>query len=123
MLQVFVDDSGRGENQDNPVFLLAGYVGRFQNWEAATDALQRIMRKSPKLEYLKGKEAASLTGNFTGWTAPGPTSPFHRVRSPWRREFNRGTDESSPFHKSAGCTIATNASRRIRVAVGRDFLS
>ncbi len=66
MLQVFVDDSGRGENQENPVFLLAGYVGRVRNWEAAADALQRNMRKSPKLEYLKGKEAASLTGNFAG---------------------------------------------------------
>jgi len=69
MLQVFVDDSGRGENQDNPVFLLAGYVGRAQNWKAATDALHQIMRKSPRLEYLKGKEAASLTRNFAGWTA------------------------------------------------------
>ncbi len=69
MLQVFVDDSGRGENQENPVFLLAGYAGRVRNWEAAADALQRIMRKSPKLEYLKGKEAASLTGNFAGWRA------------------------------------------------------
>ena len=69
MLQVFVDDSGRGENQENPVFLLAGYAGRVRNWEAAADALQRIMRKSPKLEYLKGKEAASLTGNFAGWHA------------------------------------------------------
>jgi transposase InsO family protein len=32
-----------------------------------------------------------------------------RTRDPSSR---RGTDESSPFHKSAGCTIATNASRR-----------
>jgi len=69
MLQVFVDDSGRGENADNPIFVLAGYAGRVQNWEAADDDLQRIMRKKPTLDYLKGKEAAALNGNFTGWTA------------------------------------------------------
>jgi hypothetical protein len=69
MLQVFVDDSGRGENRDNPVFVLAGYAGRARNWEAAVDDLQRIMRKKPRLDYLKGKEAAALNGNFTGWTA------------------------------------------------------
>jgi uncharacterized protein DUF3800 len=68
MLQVFVDDSGRGENSENPTFVLAGYAGRVQNWEAAADDLQRIMRKKPRLDYLKGKEAASLTGHFRGWT-------------------------------------------------------
>lgn len=69
MLQVFVDDSGRGENADNPIFVLAGYAGRVQNWEAAADDLQRIMRKEPKLDYLKGKEAAALNGHFAGWSA------------------------------------------------------
>jgi len=69
MLQVFVDDSGRGENPDNPVFVLAGYAGRARNWEAASDDLKRIMRKKPRLDYLKGKEAAALNGNFSGWTA------------------------------------------------------
>ena len=54
MLQVFVDDSGRGENPDNPVFVLAGYAGRARNWEAASDDLKRIMRKKPRLDYLKG---------------------------------------------------------------------
>ena len=69
MLQVFVDDSGRGENQDNPIFVLAGYGGRVRNWAAANDDLQRIMKARPVLEYLKGKEASSLSGNFAGWTA------------------------------------------------------
>ena len=69
MLQVFVDDSGRGENADNPTFVLAGYIGRVRNWEAAADDLQRIMRKNPKLLYLKGKEAAALNRNFKGWDA------------------------------------------------------
>jgi hypothetical protein len=68
VLQVFVDDSGRGENADNPVFVLAGYAGRVRNWEAAAEELQRIMSKRPKLAYLKGKEAAALNGNFAGWT-------------------------------------------------------
>jgi hypothetical protein len=69
MLQVYVDDSGRGENPNNPIFVLAGYAGRARNWLGAADDLQRIMRKKPTLEYLKGKEAAALNGHFTGWTA------------------------------------------------------
>jgi hypothetical protein len=68
MLQVFVDDSGRGENEANPIFVLAGYAGTVRNWEAAADDLQRIMKAQPVLNYLKGKEAASLSGNFKGWT-------------------------------------------------------
>jgi len=54
MLQVFVDDSGRGENPDNPVFVLAGYAGRARNWEAASDDLKRIMRKKPGLSEGQG---------------------------------------------------------------------
>jgi hypothetical protein len=68
MLQVFVDDSGRGENQDNPIFVLAGYAGTARNWEAAANDLQRMMKARPVLNYLKGKEAASLSGNLKGWT-------------------------------------------------------
>ncbi|MGA2409120.1 MAG: DUF3800 domain-containing protein [Candidatus Binataceae bacterium] len=69
MLQVFVDDSGRGENEDNPVFVLAGYAGSARNWESVADELKQIMSKRPKLTYLKGKEAAALNGHFAGWTA------------------------------------------------------
>jgi hypothetical protein len=68
VLQLFADDSGRGEAADNPVFVLAGYIGRVQNWEGAVDDLQRIMQKKPILKYLKGTEAAALKGNFKGWT-------------------------------------------------------
>jgi hypothetical protein len=55
MLQVFVDDSGRGENADNPTFVLAGYIGRVRNWEAAADDLQRIMRKNLSSSILRAK--------------------------------------------------------------------
>ncbi|HEY9156317.1 DUF3800 domain-containing protein [Candidatus Binatus sp.] len=68
MFQVYVDDSGRGEDQNNPLFVLAGYVGRARNWLGAVDDLQRIMRKEPRLDYLKGKEAASLKDHFNGWS-------------------------------------------------------
>jgi hypothetical protein len=30
--------------------------------------LRRAMRKDPKLDYLKGKEASALKGHFSGWT-------------------------------------------------------
>jgi hypothetical protein len=69
MLQVFVDESGRGETAQNPIFVAGGYAGSVRNWKSSTDELQKIMRRKPALEYLKGAEAASLSGNFAGWTA------------------------------------------------------
>jgi hypothetical protein len=66
MLQVWVDDSGRGQD---PVFVLAGYIARVRNWEALADRWRGILNQKPRIGCLKGKEAASLTGEFHGWTA------------------------------------------------------
>lgn len=65
-LQVWVDDSGRGQE---PVFVLAGYMGRVRNWEAFTHRWRGILNQKPRIECLKGKEAATLSGEFSGWSA------------------------------------------------------
>jgi hypothetical protein len=67
VLQAFIEDSGRGQ-EDKPVFVLAGYVARVQAWEAFADEWQKALDKYPKVEYLKGKEAIGLFGQFKGWT-------------------------------------------------------
>jgi hypothetical protein len=54
MLQVFIDDSGRGVD---PVFVLAGYVGRVRNWEDFSDRWQKVLKQPPAIEYLKATEA------------------------------------------------------------------
>jgi len=64
MLQVFVDDSGRGVD---PVFVLAGYVGRVRNWEDFSDCWQKALKERPAIRYLKATEAIWLQGEFRGW--------------------------------------------------------
>jgi hypothetical protein len=64
MLQVFIDDSGRGVD---PVFVLAGYVGRVRNWEEFSDRWQKALKQPPAIEYLKATEAIWLQGQFRGW--------------------------------------------------------
>jgi len=67
VLQVFIDESGRGQ-EGEPVFVLAGYAARVQAWEGFADEWQKTLNRSPKIEYLKGKEAIGLYGQFKGWT-------------------------------------------------------
>ncbi|MGB9380686.1 hypothetical protein [Candidatus Binatus sp.] len=59
MLQVYIDDSGRGVD---PVFVLAGYVGRLRNWEEFSDRWQATLRENPTIDYLKATEAIWLQG-------------------------------------------------------------
>ncbi len=65
MLQACVDDSGRGQD---PVFILAGYVGRDRNWIELDRKWRDLLRKH-RLKYLKGTEAGNLAGQFNRWTA------------------------------------------------------
>ena len=65
VLQIFIDDSGRGVD---PAFVLAGYVGRVANWESFSDEWQKILNEKPKLNYIKATEAIWLKGEFAGWT-------------------------------------------------------
>ena len=65
MLQVYIDESGRGVE---PVFVLAGYIGRVRNWESFSVEWQKLLSKSPKLTFLHMNEAQGLKDAFRGWT-------------------------------------------------------
>lgn len=58
MLKAFVDDSGSGG--DSPWYVLAGYVGTVEAWEAFDGAWNDVLKGPPKLEYFKASEAESL---------------------------------------------------------------
>lgn len=55
VLQFWLDDSGKGQP---PVFVLAGYVARVEQWNAFADEWQIFLNQNPRLEYIKGYEAA-----------------------------------------------------------------
>jgi hypothetical protein len=67
LLQVVIDDSGRGQERD-PAFVLAGYVARVRNWEAFAGAWHRALSEKPAIDFLKGSEAFRLAGQFRGWS-------------------------------------------------------
>lgn len=66
MLQVVIDDSGRGQERE-PAFVLAGYISRVPTWTAFADRWQRVLIEKPSIDYLKGSEAHRLQGQFRGW--------------------------------------------------------
>jgi Protein of unknown function (DUF3800) len=66
MLQVWLDDSGKGQM---PAFVLAGYFAPLDNWSDFSDAWKPLLAKKPRpLEYLKYYEAFGLRHQFKGWT-------------------------------------------------------
>lgn len=68
MLQVWLDDSGRGQM---PAFVLAGYFAQLNDWNDFSDAWKSLLAKAPHpLEYLKYYEAFGLRYQFKGWTPP-----------------------------------------------------
>ena len=69
VLQAFLDDSGRGKESDSKVFVVAGYTGPMENFNSFADDWQALLREEPVLDYVKGKEANALKGQFSGWTA------------------------------------------------------
>ncbi len=85
VLQAWIDDSGRGNEADSLVFVLAGYAGWVQNFKDLSDDWQTIMREEPALPYLKGKEANALVGHFRGWTAEQRDAKLERLIGSIRR--------------------------------------
>ena len=67
LLQVVIDDSGRGQERD-PAFVLAGYIARVKNWEVFADDWQAALAEKPRIKYLKGSEAYRRKGQFRGWS-------------------------------------------------------
>jgi hypothetical protein len=68
MLKAFVDDSGSGG--DSPWYVLAGYVGTVESWDAFDGPWREVLNGPPKLEYFKASEAESLRadGQWAGIT-------------------------------------------------------
>src|ERR1700730_4068983 len=68
VLQFCIDDSGTDQP---PVFVLAGYLARVNNWPYFSDDWDKALRKAPAIDYLKASEAFHRTdpkSQFYGWT-------------------------------------------------------
>lgn len=71
MLQAYIDDSGW--DGQSPVFVLAGYLAKKEQWDLFSDEWQAVLDlKEPKeLEYLKMSQAYQLKhphSQFFGWS-------------------------------------------------------
>ncbi len=63
-LRAFIDDSGSGG--DSPWFVLAGYVGKVEAWDAFHEPWRKVLEVPPQLEYFKASEAESLRSDGSG---------------------------------------------------------
>ncbi len=63
MLQVFIDDSGRG---NGPAFVLCGYLAAPAVWESFSREWQAELATEPSIRYFKMREAAHGVGQFFG---------------------------------------------------------
>jgi hypothetical protein len=67
VIQVAIDDSNRGQ-EDSPAFVLAGFMGRAENWADFADDWQGCLEEDPPIPLLKGRDAINLEKHFKGWT-------------------------------------------------------
>jgi hypothetical protein len=67
-MKAFIDDSGSGG--DSIWYVLAGYVGTAEAWDAFDDAWRSVLDGPPKLHYFKASQAESLRpdGQWAGMT-------------------------------------------------------
>ncbi len=68
VIQVAIDDSNRGQ-EDAPAFILAGFMGRAENWARFADEWQKCLELHPPIKLLKGRDAINLRKEFGGWDA------------------------------------------------------
>jgi hypothetical protein len=69
VLQTYVDDSEAPALEDGrPVLVLAGYIGRAEKWAELVDQWTEELGHDPPLRRFKMKEAASLHGEFCGFS-------------------------------------------------------
>jgi len=116
MLQVCIDDSTTETNQ-GPSFVLGGYIGRVQNWEGFADDWQALLAKSPRLEYLKAREANRLEGQFKGWSREQRDSKlleFVAIIKKYRLRSIRHTVNHSGFHEQLGTILFQTPGRNPR---------
>ena len=60
---MFVDESGLDPRLDDSL-IMAGFIGEVSEWEKASDAWDRCLNESPKIEYFSHKEVTSRSGQF-----------------------------------------------------------
>jgi hypothetical protein len=60
VLQVVVDDSGRGQS----TLVLGGCIATVDEWIAFTEQWKRVLDEPPAIEYFKMREAHGLSGQF-----------------------------------------------------------
>ena len=65
VLTQYIDDSGK---EGPPVYVLAGWQTKAENWASFVDAWQVLLDKPPKLCYFKMEEAFSRREQFDGWS-------------------------------------------------------
>jgi len=70
MLQVYVDESGRG--QESGAYVAAGFIASVETWLEFSRDWQIVRDEPPALAYFKTKEAMGMGGSpfeqFRGWT-------------------------------------------------------
>jgi hypothetical protein len=68
MLQTFLDASG--SVGDSPVYVMAGYVAREEDWGRFVEDWNGVLGLEPRLKFLKMNQAISLDpkGQFRDWT-------------------------------------------------------
>lgn len=64
--RAFFDESGTNPNEDK-VLIVAGFLGRVEEWEKAIDAWDECLHESPRIEFFKRHHAQSLEGQFQRW--------------------------------------------------------
>ena len=62
-LKSFFDESIKSPEQ-GPALLMAGFMGRADQWELLSDAWSLELRKTPSIEYFKSTECQSLGDQF-----------------------------------------------------------
>jgi hypothetical protein len=65
ILKAYIDDTGKGEE---PYFILAGFVAPAEKWDTFSHEWDAKLKEPPVLAYFKMREAASLHGQFYGWS-------------------------------------------------------
>lgn len=63
VFRAFFDESGTNP-EENKALVMAGFLGRVEEWERASDAWDACLHQKPSIEYFKHSEAQSLDGEF-----------------------------------------------------------
>jgi len=64
VMKAFIDDSGK---DDPPVYVLAGYIARAEQWVAFSDEWSAALHEAG-LTHFKMQDAFTLSGEFKDWT-------------------------------------------------------